>query len=203
MWPIILFWPGSALIGLWIPSPVHRLRLSAITATGLLLLVSLWFCGSYIPKQIGAAMSRERNQAGPPFSFQPVNDSGAPLKATPGKILVIDFAQTWCTPCLVELPQIALMYDDLKDRKDIEFVVVASDAKGDTPQRLLGFAQRQHLKVPIAFDAGGKAGTALGVHGFPSVVVLAKAGRVRFTHEGYNTAETNFRSNLEQLLRTL
>jgi hypothetical protein len=43
-------------------------------------------------------MSRERNQAGPPFSFQPVNDSGAPLKATPGKILVIDFAQTWCTP---------------------------------------------------------------------------------------------------------
>ncbi|MFN2623912.1 MAG: TlpA family protein disulfide reductase [Chthoniobacterales bacterium] len=203
MWPSLVFWLGSAVVGLRIISSSRGERLWVFGGAGLLLLGSLWYCGSYVPKQVGALMSRPRNQTGPAFLFQPVTGGKSPLSATPGKVLVIDFAQTWCPPCLVELPQIAIVHEDLKDRKDIEFVVVATDAKGDTPQRFRSFVEQQHIKLPIAFDAGSKAYTAFGVHGFPSVVVLDKSGRVRFTHEGYNSAEINFRSDLEQLLRTL
>ena len=170
---------------------------------GLVLLASLWYCGSYIPKQIGAVMSHVRDRPVPAFAFQPVDNRAAPLNATPGKTLVIDFAQTWCVPCRVELPEIARVTEDLKDRKDIEFVVVATDAGGDTPQRFRDFAGRQHVEMPLAFDPGGKVHAAFGVHGFPSVVVLDRDGRVRFTHEGYNSSETNFRRDLEQLLRAL
>jgi peroxiredoxin len=203
MWPSLLLWISCAAIGVRLFSPERRERVWAGTAAGLLLLVSLWYCGSYIPKQIGAVMSRVRDNAGPAFSFQPVDDRAAPLKATPGKALVIDFAQTWCVPCRLELPEMTRLSDDLKDRKDIQFVVVATDAGGDTPQRFREFAARQHIELPLAFDSGRKAYTALSVHGFPSVVVLDRNGRVRFTHEGYNSSETNFRRDLEQLLRTL
>lgn len=203
MWPTLLLWIASAAIGVRLFSRVQRERLWAGAGAGLLLLVSLWYCALYIPKQVGRAMSKVRDQSGPAFTFQSVDDRAAPLGPTPGKTLVIDFAQTWCIPCRAELPEIAALTDDLKDRPDIQFVVVATDAGGDTPQRFREFAARQHIELPIAFDAGRKAYTAFGVHGFPSVVVLDRNGRVRFTHEGYNSSETNFRRDLEQLLRAL
>jgi predicted transcriptional regulator len=59
------------------------------------------------------------------------------------------------------------------------------------------------MALPIAFDSSGKAHAAFGVHGFPSLVIVDKNGRVRFTHEGYNSSETDFRRNLVQLLTTL
>jgi peroxiredoxin len=203
MWPSLLLWLLCAVIGVRLFSPARREQLWAGAGAGLLLIVSAWLCGLYIPKQIGKVMSRVRDNAGPVFSFQPVDDRAAPLEATPGKVLVIDFAQTWCIPCRVELPEMKRLTNDLKDRKDIQFVVVATDAGGDTPQRFREFAARQHIELPLAFDAGGKIHAAFGVRGFPSVVVLDRNGRVRFTHEGYNSSETNFRRDLAQLLRTL
>jgi peroxiredoxin len=203
MWPSLLLWISWAAIGVRLFSPGRRERLWVGAGAGLLLLGSLWYCGSYIPKQIGEVMSHVRDHPGPVFTFQRVDDRAAPLEATPGKALVIDFAQTWCVPCRAELPQMARLTDDLKDRKDIEFVVVATDAGGDTPQRFREFATRQHIELPLAFDVGGKAHKAFGVRGFPSVVVLDRNGRVRFTHEGYNSSETNFRRDLAEFLRTL
>jgi thiol-disulfide isomerase/thioredoxin len=203
MWPTLPLWILSAAVGIRLLSPTRQERLWTGAGAVLLSLVSLWFCGRYIPSQIGAEMSRVRDNPEPVFTFQPVNDRSAPLKATPGKVLVIDFAQTWCAPCRAELPEIARLKDDLKDRKDIQFVLVATDAQGDTPEKFGQFAARQHIDLPLAFDPGGKARAAFGVHGFPSVVVLDRDGRVRFTHEGYNSAETNFRRDLSQLLRTL
>lgn len=203
LWPSLLLWISCAVVGVRLFSPARRERLWAGAGMGLLLLVSLWYCGSYIPKGIGRVMSHVRDQLGPAVTFQPVNDRAAPLTTTPGKVLVIDFAQTWCVPCRAELPEIALLKEELQDRTDIQFVVVATDAHGDTPQKFRDFAARQHIDLPLAFDAGGKARALFGVHGFPSVVVLDRNGRVRFTHEGYNSAETNFRSDLGQLLRAL
>src|SRR5947209_19596441 len=83
------------------------------------------------------------------------------------------------------------------------FVVVATDAGGDTPQRVRSFMKRQHVSLPLAFDPSGKAHAAFGVHGFPSLVIVDGSGRVRFTHEGYNSSETNFRHDIAELLRTL
>jgi len=93
--------------------------------------------------------------------------------------------------------------EDLRDRQDIQFVVVATDARGDTPQRFRSFADQRHIQLPLAFDAAGKAHAAFGMTGFPAVVVLDRNGRVRFTREGYNSSEINFRRDLAQLLKTL
>jgi thiol-disulfide isomerase/thioredoxin len=116
-------------------------RLWLIGGSSLLLVASLAYCGEYIPKRMEAVASHVRDYAVPAVTFQPVGEQRAPLHPTPGKILIIDFAQTWCLPCLAELPQIAGVRDDLKDRKDIEFVLVATDAGGDTPTRFSGICR--------------------------------------------------------------
>jgi len=203
LWPNLLLWVLSAAIGARLMVPAQSGRTLAICGAGLLFLASLWYCGLYVPKQVGRALNHVRDNPGPTFTLQPVSVGAVPLHPTTGKILVVDFFQTWCLPCIAELPEVTGVREDLQDRQDIQFVVVATDAGGDTPQRFRSFADRHHIQLPLAFDAAGKAHAAFGMTGFPAVVVLDRNGRVRFTHEGYNTSEINFRRDLTQLLKTL
>src|SRR5213075_958308 len=66
---------------------------------------------------------------------------------------------------------------------------------GDTPERLRAFGRRQHVTLPLAFDQGKKAHAAFGLSGFPGIVVIDRAGRVRLTRQGYNSSEASFRGD--------
>lgn len=203
LWPNLLLWITSAAIGIRLVMPARPGRALSISGAVLLFLTSFWYCIGYIPKQMHYAMNHVRDDPAQTFTFQPVSDGPVPINATPGKILVIDFFQTWCLPCISELPQVAGVRADLQDRQDIQFVVVATNAGGDTPQRFRSIAERHRIRLPLAFDAAGKGHTAFKMTGFPAVVVLDRNGRVRFTHEGYNSSEVNFRSDLVRLLKSL
>jgi thiol-disulfide isomerase/thioredoxin len=149
------------------------------------------------------ALTHVSNGAAPPFTLQPINQSPVPTGATPGKILVVDFFATWCSPCIAELPELERLHADLQTNRDIEFVLVGTNKGGDTPERVREFAQRHHISLPIAFDAEQRTMHALGVTGFPTLVVIDRAGHMRLTHSGYNTSETSFRRDLTQLLQSL
>jgi hypothetical protein len=55
----------------------------------------------------------------------------------------------------------------------------------------------------LGFDVGGKAHDSLGLHGVPAIVVSDRTGKIRLTRESYNSAETSFRRDLVEFLRTL
>ena len=203
LWPHLLFWLLIAVIGAHLLRPAGRLRMLAICGTGLLGAVSLWYYMSYMPQEVARSRSHYHDADAPAFVFQPVGDAPVPIQPLTGKVLVIDFFATTCAPCIAELPELARARLELRDKADIDFLVVASDAGGDTPEGFRSYAQRHHLTLPLAFDAGGKAHAAFGLNGVPALVVLDRTGRVRFTHEGYSPSETNFRSDLVRLLQTL
>jgi thiol-disulfide isomerase/thioredoxin len=201
-WPQLFLWALAALLGFFLLAnrPGAVIRISGIA---ILFALSAWYCISYIPDQMKRALNRFGNGGAPAFSFQPVSEGNVPTTATPGKILVIDFFGTWCPPCIAELPEITRVRSDLQERRDIEFVVVATNSGGDTPERLRSFARLRHVSLPLAFDPGGKAHTAFGLRGYPGIVVIDRTGHVRLTRQGYNTSETTFRSDLTQLLQSL
>jgi thiol-disulfide isomerase/thioredoxin len=116
---------------------------------------------------------------------------------------VLDFFATWCSPCIAELPELERLRTDLQTNRDIEFVLVGTNKGGDTPERVRAFAQRRRISMPVAFDPEQKTMRALGLSGFPSLVVIDRAGHVRLTHTGYNSSETSFRRDLSQFLRSL
>jgi peroxiredoxin len=174
-----------------------------ISGVVILFAISAWYCMSYIPDRMKRATNHFGDGVAPAFAFQAVSEGAVPTTATPGKILVIDFFGTWCPPCIAELPEIVRVRAGLQNRRDIEFVVVGTNAGGDTPERLRAFARRQHVTLPLAFDQGKKAHAAFGLSGFPGIVVIDRAGRVRLTREGYNSSEASFRGDLTQLLESL
>jgi peroxiredoxin len=203
LWPNILLWTVAAAFGLLVLTAARHLRIQAICGVVVLIAFSAWYCFRYIPDQLQRALHHFGDDPASTFTLQPVSDGIVPTVATPGKILVIDFFATWCPPCLAELPEIVAVRADLRDRDDIEIVVAGTDAGGDTPERLRSFAQRRHLALPLAFDLAKKARSALGMTGFPALVVIDRRGRVRLRIEGYNSSEVNFRRDLVQLLRSL
>jgi cytochrome c biogenesis protein CcmG/thiol:disulfide interchange protein DsbE len=200
LWPTLLIWLSAATIGLLFFSAPRRLIVIGLIA---LFIFSGWYCTAYIPNGMERIMTRIGNDSAPAFQFDPVSEGNVPRTAIRGKILVIDFFATWCRPCIDELPELRAIRDELQDRHDIEFVVVGTTAGGDTPEKLREFAKRRPIGLALAFDPGKKAHHAFGFTGFPSLVVIDRAGQARFKHEGYNTSEANFHRSLVQLLRSL
>lgn len=203
LWPNLLLWAIAAALGLPLLTAGRHLRTQVICGVVVLSGVSAWYCSRYIPDQLQRSFHHFGDDPASTFTLQPVSDRAVPTAPTPGKILVVDFFATWCTPCLAELPEIIALRADLKDRDDIDIVLVGTSAGGDTPERLRSFAQRRHVTLPLAFDAAKKARSTLGMTGFPALVVIDRRGRVRLRIEGYNSAEVNFRRDLVQLLRSL
>jgi thiol-disulfide isomerase/thioredoxin len=203
LWPQLLLWVIAAAIGLHVLNAGRSHRIFAIGAAGVLFAASLWYCIRYVPEQVARSLSQFRDASAPTFNLQPVSEGEVPTTPITGTVLVIDFFATWCGPCIAELPELARARADLQGRDDIQFVVVASEAGGDTPQHFRSFAQQRRITLPLAFDSGGKAHKAFGFTGVPALVVLDRTGRVRFTHQGYSASETNFRRDLVQFLKTL
>jgi peroxiredoxin len=200
LWPTLLLW--SAIVTFLL----FRKRLDKIIRIGgalILVAVSVWYCVFYIPVQMQRALTHVSNRPAPPFTLQPINQGLVPTGATPGKILVLDFFATWCSPCIAELPELERVRVDLQTNRDIEFVLVGTNSGGDTPERVRAFAQRRHISFPVAFDPERRAQQAFGLNGFPTLVVIDRTGQVRLTHCGYNSSETSFRHDLTQLLQRL
>jgi thiol-disulfide isomerase/thioredoxin len=202
LWPHLLLWALVTVLGSFLLA-TELGTTTRISAVVVVLALSAWYCMSYIPDQMKRALNHLGDGAAPGFAFQAVSDGPVPTTATPGRILVIDFFGTWCAPCIAELPEIARVRADLQQRRDIEFVVVATNSGGDTPERLRSFGRLRHITLPLGFDQGGKAHAAFGLSGFPGLVVIDRTGRVRLTREGYNSSETTFRTDLTQLLEKL
>jgi peroxiredoxin len=203
LWPNLLLWAIATALGFFLFASRLKKKITALAAGLSVLGVSAWYCSSYIPDQMKRALTRFGDGAAPAFTLEAVSEGAVSTTAIPGQILVIDFFGTWCPPCIEELPALERIQADLQHRRDIQFVVAATNAGGDTPERLRACAQKRHITLPLAFDPGGKAHAAFGLSGFPGLVVIARDGRVRFTHQGYNTSETSFRSDLTHLLETL
>jgi len=200
LWPTLLLWAAIVIVLLF------RTRFGKIITIGgavILVAASAWYCVFYIPVQMQRALTHVSNGLAPPFTLQPINQGQLPTGATPGKILVLDFFATWCSPCIAELPELERLRADLQAKRDIEFVLVGTNSGGDTPERVRAFAQRRRISLPVAFDPEQRTMHAFGLSGFPTLVVIDRTGHVRLTHSGYNSSETSFRHDLTQLLQSL
>ena len=200
LWPTLVLWAAIVIL------LVFRDRLGSMIRIGgaiILVAVSACYCVFYIPVQMQRALTHVSNGPAPLFTLHPISQGPVPTGATRGKILVVDFFTTWCSPCIAELPELERLRADLQTNRYIEFVLVGTNKGGDTAERVRVFAQRRHISLPVAFDPEQRTMHAFGLTGFPTLVVIDRTGHVRLTHTGYNSSETSFRHDLTQLLQSL
>jgi thiol-disulfide isomerase/thioredoxin len=126
--------------------------------------------------------------------------AGRPLRSSDllGKIVVIDFWATWCTPCLKELPELAAWNTRLQGRTDIAFLSLNVTEERDVVQ---AFVKKKSIGYPVYL--GDALIGPYDVNAFPTKLVVdmrgTNRGVVRFRRDGY-TEVRSIEAKVRQLL---
>jgi thiol-disulfide isomerase/thioredoxin len=99
------------------------------------------------PKEAAAGCTKAAPDCLPVIDFVDSNrevHSGESLK---GKVVVVNFWATWCTPCKREIPAFNRVYEEYRD-KGVEFFGVLQEDPYD-PHAVLNFASDHEMTYPI------------------------------------------------------
>ena len=104
--------------------------------------------------------------------------------ANNGKITVISFWATWCSPCKKELDAIADMYEDWQEDYDMELVAVTID-NSRALSKVPAMVETKAWDYIILSDAKQELQRALNFQSVPQTFLLNEKGEIVYSHSGY------------------
>jgi thiol-disulfide isomerase/thioredoxin len=126
-----------------------------------------------------------------------VGDPAPPLKATkwltgaevkafePGKVYVVEFWATWCGPCVVMMPHLGDLQEELGP-KGVTIVGFTAKDPGNTAKKVEGFVKKRGGKMGYSIAYADDRDTydaymkAAGQNGIPCSYVIGKDGKVAY-----------------------
>lgn len=140
--------------------------------------ISLWLAGSRAPP---AAPESGRIEAAPATvmtaNFVDLDGKSRLLGQLGGKVVVVNFWATWCTPCLEEMPGFTRLQSKWEAR-GVRFVGLAND----DPAKVRAFGERLAINYPLwtgeaaVMELSRRLGNRIGV--LPHTVLLDGSGKV-------------------------
>ncbi len=92
-----------------------------------------------------------------------------------GKVVLVNFWASWCSPCLRELPSIDRLQNALASD---DFTVIAINIDREGKLVAEAFANRLELKhLDLYMDPGGIVGRDVGVNVMPTTVLFGRDGK--------------------------
>lgn len=113
-----------------------------------------------------------------------------------GKVVLVDFWASWCSPCLKSLP----LYEGLRQefaRADFEILAVNVD---EDQADAKAFLETHKVSYPVVHDGAGVVALAYGLKAMPSSYLIDRSGRVHARHAGFKEQDL---SELREQVRTL
>jgi peroxiredoxin len=101
-----------------------------------------------------------------------------------GKITVISFWATWCSPCKKELNNMHELYDDWKAKYDLQIVAVCTDNTRNT-QKVKPYVNGQGWECDIIMDVNQDLQRAMNIVQIPHTFLLDQKGNIIYQHSGY------------------
>lgn len=120
----------------------------------------------------------KRGDAAPPLALRDLSGNHVDLGALRGQVVLVNFWATWCPPCRAELPELAQLWQEHKDRC---FSVLG--VAEESPPADLAAASRA-IPYPVLTDPRGEVAAAWSVMGFPSSFVVDTSGVVVKVFQG-------------------
>lgn len=96
-------------------------------------------------------------------------------------VVMLDFWATWCPPCVRELPILAEVAREYKD-KGVVFCAVNVQEES---KEIREFLKEKKLELTVALDSAGKVSEAYNASAIPLLVLVDKKGIVQSVHIGF------------------
>jgi len=101
-----------------------------------------------------------------------------------GKITVVSFWATWCTPCKRELEIYHEIYEDWVEKYGLEIVAITIDNSRQLP-KIKPLVAQQGWEFTILSDVNQDLMKQLNFTFIPQTYILDKEGKVVFDHSGF------------------
>lgn len=141
-----------------------------------------------------AVVGRRPGERFPDLAFTAADGRQLSVASLAGRVAVLHFWGSWCAPCRREMPDLQRLYDGMKSRRDVAFVLLQVREKFAVSRQ---WATAQGLHLPLHDSgAGGEDdarlrtadGASIGdreiAGSFPTTYVIDKRGLVLFSHVG-------------------
>jgi len=130
------------------------------------------------------------NQPRPAFTLPDLDGNPRSTSEWDGKMLVINFWASWCTPCLREMPAFIRLQQHYGDQ-GVQFIGVALDDARDVNAFLDKLEPRINYPILLGdgdtFETPIAYGNQYGI--LPHTVIVDRTGKIAYTHFGLLTYE--------------
>jgi thiol-disulfide isomerase/thioredoxin len=133
-------------------------------------------------------------QSSPDFEFITLAGEYISSSNLRGKIIVLDFWSTDCTPCRKSMPQMEELYKKYRNNPHVAIYLVNSGWETiekarkfahDKRSSFLFFSWGTKYDLPFAYDQGSKTLKVFGIDSNPSTIIIDSKFNIRLKHSGY------------------
>jgi len=103
-----------------------------------------------------------------------------------GKTTLVNVWASWCGPCRAELPAVQRLFDQLKDRTDLQVVTINTD---DSPTTAEPMVKAQHYTFPVIFTQYSQVEALVGLSTIPQTWIMDGSGTIRLGRAGYDKGD--------------
>jgi len=121
----------------------------------------------------------------PTFVLPGIDNTQVNLEDYRGKVVLVDFWASWCTPCIRSFPWMDEMVDKYGEQ-GFEIIAINMDQESILATK---FLQRYPNKLTIAFDPQGVVAEQYEIMGLPNSFILNRKGEIVYKHVGFRLAE--------------
>ena len=165
----------------------------------------VWLLAPVILAAMGTVVYLSRRMPPPPTqTSRPAPDfrlngfDGRPLALSDlsGRVVVLNFWASWCTPCKQEMPNLERLWLEFKDRG---VVVLGIDVQDDI-EDAAAFLKALGITYPNVFDPDQDRLIAYQVTGIPTTIFIDRAQRIRGRFAGGYLGEAGYAELRRQIL---
>lgn len=107
------------------------------------------------------------------------------LGSLKGKVVLVDFWASWCSPCLRSFPWM----NELQKRHAADGLVVVAVNLDQDRALADAFLERTPAGFKVEFDQQGALAKQFGVQAMPTSFLIDRQGRIRVRHAGFRDAQ--------------
>lgn len=121
----------------------------------------------------------------PDYTAVSLSGDSVALAGFAGDVVLLNVWATWCRPCIIEMPALQRLHEELAD-DGLRVVAVSVDAPngiigafGEPGGDVRAFVERLGLSFTVLHDPSGGIQTRYQVNGLPTTYVIDRSGRIR------------------------
>jgi len=145
-------------------------------------IVALCLLGLYVAGRRTAQKPRPTasGNAAPEFSVTDIDGKKLSLSDYRGKVILLDFWATWCTPCRAEIPH----FVEMQQKYGPQGFQVVGISMDDDAKPVKEFYRQFNMNYPVAVGDDKLAQSFGGVLGLPVNFIIDREGRIHAKYLG-------------------